>query len=49
MTQPASGVFLWTSPLGFGYLVTPSQSWMITDPTGRILPKHGTAAVPQIA
>lgn len=38
LTQPHPGTFLWTSPLGFGYLVTPSQSWMVHDPTGRLLP-----------
>ena len=38
LTQPLPGVFCWTSPLGFGYLVTPSKSWMINDPTGRIAP-----------
>ena len=38
LAQPSPGVFLWRSPLGFGYLVTPSHSWMIDDPTGRILP-----------
>ncbi|MGD8214422.1 hypothetical protein [Aestuariimicrobium sp. Y1814] len=37
LDQVRPGVFLWTSKLGFGYLVTPSRSWMITDPTGRIL------------
>ena len=38
LAQPSPGVFLWRSPLGFGYLVTPSHSWMVDDPTGRILP-----------
>lgn len=37
LTQIAPGVFVWNSPLGFGYLVTPSQSWLINDPTGRIV------------
>ena len=37
LVQPSAGVFLWQSPLGFGYLVTPSNSWMIHDPTGRLL------------
>ena len=40
VTQPLPGWFLWRSPLGFGYLVTPSQSWMIEDPTGRVLARH---------
>ena len=38
LDQPSPGVFLWRSPLGFGYLVTPSHCWMVDDPTGRILP-----------
>lgn len=38
LSQPLPGVFCWTSPLGFGYLVTPSHSWMTHDPTGRIAP-----------
>lgn len=38
VAQPLPGYFLWTSPLGFGYLVTPSRSWMVEDPTGRVLP-----------
>lgn len=37
LEQTAPGVFVWHSPLGFGYLVTPSASWMIKDPTGRIM------------
>lgn len=37
LAQPLPGVFLWQSPLGFTYLVTPSQTWMVDDPTGRIL------------
>lgn len=37
LTQPSPGTFRWRSPLGFGYLVTPSASWMVDDPTGRIL------------
>ena len=43
LAQPTPGVFLWRSPLGFGYLVTPSRSWMVDDPTGRILPRHEPA------
>ena len=55
LAQPSPGVFLWRSPLGFGYLVTPSHSWMVDDPTGRILPPrreqgsgqgHGESARP---
>ena len=45
LTQPHPGTFLWTSPLGFGYLVTPSQSWLVNDPTGRLLP---TPAAPDV-
>ena len=40
VAQPMPGVYLWRSPLGFGYLVTPSQSWLIEDPSGRILPSR---------
>ncbi|MBO1032084.1 DUF222 domain-containing protein [Tessaracoccus sp. SD287] len=40
LTQPSPGTFLWRSPLGFGYLVTPSHTWMIEDPSGQILPKQ---------
>lgn len=43
LSQPMPGVFLWRSPLGFGYLVTPSQSWLIDDPTGRIIPRARSA------
>ena len=39
LTQVRAGTFLWQSPLGFGYLVTPSHSWMIEDPSGQILLK----------
>ncbi|MBO1030148.1 DUF222 domain-containing protein [Tessaracoccus sp. SD287] len=45
LTQPSPGTFLWRSPLGFGYLVTPSHSWMIEDPSGQILPKQHPAPV----
>ena len=45
LTQPHPGTFLWTSPLGFGYLVTPSQSWLVHDPTRRLLP---TPAAPDL-
>ncbi|WP_229116080.1 DUF222 domain-containing protein [Parenemella sanctibonifatiensis] len=34
--QPAPGVFIWTSPLGLNYLVTPSHTWLIHDPTESI-------------
>ncbi|MGA4670593.1 DUF222 domain-containing protein [Propionibacteriaceae bacterium Y1923] len=27
--QPAPGVFVWTTPLGFSWLQTPSQSWLV--------------------
>ncbi|XSS51656.1 DUF222 domain-containing protein [Propionibacteriaceae bacterium Y1923] len=45
LAQPSPGIFLWKSPLGFGYLVTPSQSWLIMDPTGQILPRQQPATV----
>ncbi|WP_179229008.1 DUF222 domain-containing protein [Parenemella sanctibonifatiensis] len=34
--QPSPGVFIWTSPLGLNYLVTPSHTWLIHDPTESI-------------
>ena len=49
LSQPMPGVFLWRSPLGFGYLVTPSQSWLIDDPTGRIIPRARSAPLPAAA
>ncbi|MGA4508619.1 DUF222 domain-containing protein [Propionibacteriaceae bacterium G1746] len=39
LSQPSPGTYLWKSPLGFGYLVTPSHTWLIEDPTGHILPR----------
>ncbi|MGD7731899.1 DUF222 domain-containing protein [Propionibacteriaceae bacterium G57] len=45
LAQPSPGIFLWKSPLGFGYLVTPSHSWLIMDPTGQILPRQQPATV----
>ncbi|MGD8215345.1 DUF222 domain-containing protein [Aestuariimicrobium sp. Y1814] len=36
LEQLHPGVFIWTSPLGFSYLVTPTGSWMINDPTTHI-------------
>ena len=44
LTQPAPGTFIWTSPQGFTWLQTPSQSWLIDDPTGRLIER----VVPQI-
>ncbi|MGD7732720.1 DUF222 domain-containing protein [Propionibacteriaceae bacterium G57] len=44
LAQPIPGVFLWRSPLGFTYLVTPSQTWMVDDPTGRILANQNELA-----
>ncbi|MGD8213747.1 hypothetical protein [Aestuariimicrobium sp. Y1814] len=38
LSQPTPGTFLWRSPLGFGYLVTPSHTWLVEDPTGQVLP-----------
>lgn len=32
VSQPWPGSFIWTSPLGYGYLVTPSHSWLIHQP-----------------
>ncbi|WP_179229194.1 DUF222 domain-containing protein [Parenemella sanctibonifatiensis] len=34
--QPSPGVFIWTSPLGLKYLVTPSHTWLIHDPNESI-------------
>ncbi|MGA4668512.1 HNH endonuclease signature motif containing protein [Propionibacteriaceae bacterium Y1923] len=39
LSQPLPGTFLWRSPLRFGYLVTRSHTWLVEDPTGRILPR----------
>ncbi|WP_179229313.1 DUF222 domain-containing protein [Parenemella sanctibonifatiensis] len=32
VVQPSPGILLWTSPLGFHYLVTASHCWLIHDP-----------------
>lgn len=32
VSQPVPGTFIWSSPLGYSYLVTPSHSWLIHDP-----------------
>lgn len=32
VAQPWPGTFAWTSPLGYGYLVTPSHSWLVHEP-----------------
>ncbi|OYN92619.1 DUF222 domain-containing protein [Parenemella sanctibonifatiensis] len=32
VVQPSPGILLWTSPLGFQYLVTASHCWLIHDP-----------------
>ena len=40
LTQPSPGNYLWRSPLGFGYLVTPSHSWMVEDPSHRVLSRQ---------
>ncbi|MGD7733725.1 DUF222 domain-containing protein [Propionibacteriaceae bacterium G57] len=44
LSQPSPGTYLWKSPLGFGYLVTPSHTWLIEDPTGQILPRPDNGA-----
>ncbi|OYN88776.1 DUF222 domain-containing protein [Parenemella sanctibonifatiensis] len=33
VAQPCPGIFIWSSPLNFVYLVTPSHTWQIHDPT----------------
>lgn len=44
--QVRPGVFWWESPLGFEYLVTPSHSVMISDPTRTMLPIRQTVERP---
>lgn len=42
--QVRPGVFWWQSPLGFEYLVTPSHTLLVTDPTRRLhAPEHSPA------
>ncbi|WP_179229122.1 DUF222 domain-containing protein [Parenemella sanctibonifatiensis] len=36
VVQPSPGILLWTSPLGFQYLVTASHCWLIHDPNDTI-------------
>jgi len=33
VTQPLPGTYLWRSPLGYRYLVTPSKTWALDEPT----------------
>lgn len=49
LSQPVAGTFLWRSPLGFGYLVTPSRTFMVEDPTGRIMARTSVPPVVALA
>ncbi|OYN88310.1 hypothetical protein CGZ92_05080 [Parenemella sanctibonifatiensis] len=44
VVQPSSGILLWTSPLGFQYLVTASHCWLIHDPHDTINEDTAAAA-----
>lgn len=37
LSQPWPGVFCWTSPLGYNYLVTPSHNWLVHEPDQQLL------------
>ncbi|WP_179229321.1 DUF222 domain-containing protein [Parenemella sanctibonifatiensis] len=44
VVQPSPGILLWTSPLGFQYLVTASHCWLIHDPHDTINEDAAAAA-----